>query len=229
MVFNESGEYAKQCWCKIPVHFPYTQLDEFIVMPNHIHGIIRICNDPVGANNHSPLQMDHVPITIVPDNHSPLQMDHVPITIVPDNHSPLQIDHPSVAIVPDDYSPLQLKSNRPRGTSKTIGSIVRGFKIGVTKMIRKKIPGVVIWQNNYFEHIIRNENALYLIRKYIRENPLKWYIDHEDHIDRELQEAERANDYSPQPTNDKPTTDTMDDFSPPVRAKNLSPQQPRQR
>ncbi len=74
------------------------------------------------------------------------------------------------------------------GTSKTIGSIVRGFKIGVTKWFRKKTPGLVIWQRNYFEQIIRDEKSLFLIRKYLRENPKNWTVDLENHITREIHE-----------------------------------------
>ena len=55
------------------------------------------------------------------------------------------------------------------GTSQTIGSIVRGFKIGVTKQI-----GFSPWQRNYYEHIIRSEIEYLKIANYIIENPLKW-------------------------------------------------------
>lgn len=37
MQLNEYGKIAQQCWLDIPNHFPYAKLDEFIVMPNHIH------------------------------------------------------------------------------------------------------------------------------------------------------------------------------------------------
>jgi hypothetical protein len=43
------------------------------------------------------------------------------------------------------------------GTSKTIGSIIRGFKIGVTKWFRQKSPDFVVWQRNYYERVIRGE------------------------------------------------------------------------
>lgn len=36
------GAYAAACWREIPVHHPGVTIDEFIVMPNHIHGIIVI-------------------------------------------------------------------------------------------------------------------------------------------------------------------------------------------
>ncbi|MFZ6037670.1 MAG: hypothetical protein ACOYU1_05445 [Bacteroidota bacterium] len=59
MRMNECGEMAQQCWLEIPNHFPQTQLDEYIIMPDHIHGIIIINNFPiVGAKNFSPQRRD---------------------------------------------------------------------------------------------------------------------------------------------------------------------------
>ncbi len=56
MVLIAFGEIAKQCWIEIPQHFPQVQLDAFVIMPNHVHGII-IIND-VGAIHELPLQMN---------------------------------------------------------------------------------------------------------------------------------------------------------------------------
>jgi REP element-mobilizing transposase RayT len=64
-----------------------------------------------------------------------------------------------------------------RGTSKTIGSIVRGFKIGVTKWFRQHTDIYTVWQCNYYERIIRNETEWQRIRKYIVNNPIQWEND----------------------------------------------------
>ena len=42
MELNEIGELAQKFWMEIPQHFPFVVLDEFVVMPNHVHGIICI-------------------------------------------------------------------------------------------------------------------------------------------------------------------------------------------
>lgn len=42
IVLSEPGKIAFQKWFEIPYHFPIVILDEFVVMPNHIHGIIII-------------------------------------------------------------------------------------------------------------------------------------------------------------------------------------------
>ncbi len=42
MVLNEAGRKAAACWRDIPAHFPGATLDEWIVMPDHVHGILRV-------------------------------------------------------------------------------------------------------------------------------------------------------------------------------------------
>jgi len=53
MVLNETGKIVEEVWGSIPAHFANVELGEFVVMPNHIHGIISIVN--VGATHASPL------------------------------------------------------------------------------------------------------------------------------------------------------------------------------
>ncbi len=45
MRLNATGMIAQECWLVIPGHFPNTDIDEFIVMPNHIHGVLIIGGD----------------------------------------------------------------------------------------------------------------------------------------------------------------------------------------
>ncbi|MDR2139067.1 MAG: hypothetical protein LBP50_05930 [Tannerella sp.] len=42
MILNNAGNIAQQCWLDIPQHFPHVELHEYVVMPNHIHGIVEI-------------------------------------------------------------------------------------------------------------------------------------------------------------------------------------------
>ena len=51
MKLNEYGKIAEQYWLEIPQHFPKTELDEFVIMPNHIHGIIWIISVSVGTRH----------------------------------------------------------------------------------------------------------------------------------------------------------------------------------
>ncbi len=62
MRLNAFGEIVHQCWLAIPQHFSPVTLDEFVIMPNHVHGIIGImdaepvANPTVGATHASPLR-----------------------------------------------------------------------------------------------------------------------------------------------------------------------------
>ena len=46
IVLNECGTIALDCWNAIPKHFPHVRLDAFVIMPNHMHGILHISSYP---------------------------------------------------------------------------------------------------------------------------------------------------------------------------------------
>lgn len=64
---NQAGKAVKQVWFGLPAHYPLVELDEFVVMPNHVHGILWIVGDtgkpgPVGEGlRPSPTQAKPVP------------------------------------------------------------------------------------------------------------------------------------------------------------------------
>lgn len=64
-----------------------------------------------------------------------------------------------------------------RGPSQTIGAIIRGYKSSVTKQLGLLGFNEKLWQRNYFEHIIRDEQSYQNISNYIINNPLKWAED----------------------------------------------------
>jgi REP element-mobilizing transposase RayT len=123
MILNKYGDIAKKCWLEIPEHFSHVILDEFIIMPNHVHGILIIKNKTVGNKNFCSQEI-----------------------------------------------PWQTK------LSKSLSSIIRGFKIGVTKYFCEKNNHDFQWQKSFYDHIIRNEESLFKIREYIQNNPLKWEL-----------------------------------------------------
>jgi len=160
MRLNEFGKMTQQCWLEIPNHFPQTQLDEYIIMPDHIHGII-VLNDFVGVQN---VGAKIVGAKIVGTKN-----------VGAKNFSPLPMPTPEPTPLP---MPTPEQNITPfRSPSKTIGSIIRGFKIGVTKWFRQNTDIYVVWQRNFYEHIIRNEDELNRIRQYIIDNPKKWKTD----------------------------------------------------
>jgi len=69
-----------------------------------------------------------------------------------------------------------------RRQPRSLAAFIAGFKSAATKRVNRHrgMPGVPVWQRNYYEHIIRSEESLRCIRQYITENPLRWHLDHEN-------------------------------------------------
>ncbi len=124
MFLNEYGKVAEKFWLEIPFHYPSVSLDEFVIMPNHLHGILVIKKNTVGAQNLVPLQ------------------------------------NKFQKIIP-----------------RSLGTIIRGYKSGMTKWVRKNTNIHTIWHRNYYEHIIRDEQDWEKIRDYIIKNPEMWKKD----------------------------------------------------
>ena len=80
-----------------------------------------------------------------------------------------------------NFELLQSQQNKyQKIISRSLGSIVKGFKIGLTKWFRNHTELHQIWQRNYYEHVIRNDEDLNQIREYIIYNLLKWELDKEN-------------------------------------------------
>jgi putative transposase len=77
-------------------------------------------------------------------------------------------------------APTGEKFGKP--VSNSIPTIIRLFKSATTKQINqiRQTTGMELWQHNYYEHIIRNENELNQVREYIINNPLQWQFDKEN-------------------------------------------------
>ena len=131
ILLSDVGKIAKECWIEIPFHFPFVHLGEFIVMPNHVHGIINIRKSSVETQNFASLPNQN-------------------------------------------YRQKTLNKFGPQ--SKNLGSVVRGFKIGVTKQARS-IDQEFSWQPRYHDHIIRDEESYQRISEYIQWNPRNWKTD----------------------------------------------------
>ncbi|GBD05453.1 hypothetical protein HRbin20_01036 [bacterium HR20] len=65
---------------------------------------------------------------------------------------------------------------------RSLGSFVAGFKSATTRQINeiRQTPRAPVWQRNYYEHIIRSDDALHRIREYIVTNPMRWHLDREN-------------------------------------------------
>ncbi len=119
------GRIVDAAWHDIPEHHPQVMLDEYVLMPNHVHAVLFLLNDGVG----------------------------------------------------------QAPAGRPKGPPRgSLGAVVGSFKSAVTRRINwlRAGPGAPVWQRNYNDRIVRDEEELFRIRTYIRENPLRWALDPEN-------------------------------------------------
>lgn len=161
MVLNGYGLMVEKCWYDLPNHYPNIILDEFVVMPNHIHFIVTITNELssniVGAGSPRPS-------TVLP---RPSMNQNATRNIKPIH----QINGNCVR--GEETSPLR------KIRKITLGNIVAYFKYQTTKQINKISCNIghKIWQRNYYERIIRNEYELIKTREYIINNPYNWAND----------------------------------------------------
>jgi REP element-mobilizing transposase RayT len=58
IILSDWGEIAEQCWNEIPIHFPWVSLDKYMVMPNHVHGILRINDNFLEINGGRGVQLN---------------------------------------------------------------------------------------------------------------------------------------------------------------------------
>ena len=166
LVLNEAGKMVEMEWLALSERFPAIRLHEYIVMPNHFHGIIEIVGSPLVGD--------------------PQNEKGQPQGIAP-------------TAPPGIGQPQGIAPTAPPGTApqKTVGEIMGAFKSITTgkyiEGVKKhkcvcinnktctcsgwKIFDKKLWQRNYWEHIIRNEESYQRISQYILKNPAKWVED----------------------------------------------------
>ena len=165
MRLNAYGRVVDTYWSRIPRHFPHVTLDAWVVMPNHIHGIIVITDAPSPVDKRGrricrgEAILESTPV---------MRHDLEP---QPSSNS---TGYTGIA------SPLQSQPTRPHGVpSGSLGAIVGNFKSITNRRINRMrhTPGGRVWQRNYWDHIIRNDRAYQRIRQYIENNPALWEED----------------------------------------------------
>ena len=147
MHLSESGKIAEKYWYEIPNHFPFAILDEFIVMPNHIHGIIFIDK-----------KRDDTKLSDNDDRNDVRDKACLVSTQSSTNH----------------LTPGQKRFRNPG--KNNISSIFGSYKSVVSNNAHKINPEFD-WQSRFHDHIIRDDTELNRIRYYIRNNPKNWTDD----------------------------------------------------
>lgn len=166
MHLTKSGEISKHCFKQIPNHFPFVSLDDFVIMPNHVHGILFIKKR---NRNRSVVETLHGVDTL--DSVETLHATSLP----------MKGKTPGLKRVSTKKNNTMSSIAPEKGSLSTI---IRSFKSAVTRTSRLFNPDFE-WQSRYHDHIIRDEKTLNKIRQYIIQNPLNWYLD-ENNPNREM-------------------------------------------
>ncbi|MCF8306840.1 MAG: hypothetical protein K9I71_12095 [Ignavibacteriales bacterium] len=146
-IASPTGMIAEQIWNEIPIQFPFTELGNFVVMPNHVHGIIIISKPEC--------------TTIVPGNPG-----------VPANADAI---NRASSNVPVGESGGFARNKNPM-VNDNLSRIIRWYKGRVSFEAHKIDPGFE-WQSRFYDHIIRDEKSFFRISEYITNNPANWAVD----------------------------------------------------
>jgi putative transposase len=193
MELNNAGRLMESVWLDLPNRFSTVELDEFVVMPSHMHGIIVIVDRPIHnlEGSHVPTQNEtttyeattRVAPTAADDVGAGLVLAHDAITHrVTTRVTPTTTGNARAGTRP---APNEVThGTTTRVTPTKLDDIVGAYKSIATD---EYIVGVKQWgwprfdrkllQRNYYEHISRNERELNAIRQYICDNPLRWALD----------------------------------------------------
>jgi putative transposase len=172
---SDIGEIAQKCWREIPNHFPFVRLGNYIVMPNHVHGMIIIVK-----RNYSPNGDPENDIPNPPSNGVTNEIQMGPSNVQTLHATSLQ------SFSMEKPRSFSTEKSMPTGKNArmssisphagTLGSIVRSYKSAVSKNAHEIKPGFA-WQPNYYEQIIHDSEAYVIKSKYITDNPINWAHD----------------------------------------------------
>ncbi|MDX2245334.1 MAG: transposase [Bacteroidia bacterium] len=161
MILNDAGKMVESQWLKLPERFKNIVLHEYVIMPDHLHGILEIVGATLGvAPNDENVVAVGVSLVDTPEEDTP--EEDTPEKDTPEKDTPIE-------------------NGQPQGIAPSVGDIMAAFKSittveyirGVKALGWRRFNGK-LWQRNYYERIIRDDNAYNNISEYIRNNPAKW-------------------------------------------------------
>jgi len=154
MHLSETGIIAHKFWMEIPNHFPFVKLGEFIVMPNHVHGIVII--DKLDGNRYENVGTPKLGVPTAPAITNPGGAAE------------------NIQYFGDPKSPKSKSGGKnEQWKPGTLGVIINQYK-RICTIHARKTHSEFGWQPRFYDIIIRNDRAFHAISKYIINNPAKW-------------------------------------------------------
>jgi len=156
---SKIGQITQKYWLEIPNHFSFVKLDEFIIMPNHVHGIIQIDNQMHCVKNQIPCRD---------------AIYRVSKNQILNNQNPGGITRKYNPMLANSSLSKILRWFKGRTTFEIRAKLKLGEQNGDAI---NRVSTAVIWQSRFHDRIIRNDEELNKIRCYIQINPEKWEYD----------------------------------------------------
>jgi len=161
MILNDYGKIAHNEWEKLSIRYSNVLLDVFQIMPNHIHGIIVLNEMPaVGAT------------LAVAQNNATVAQNNATVAV----GATLAVAQNGATVAQNNGAVAN------QGAGVVVGDIVGAYKSLVANQCLEIFKSNneymgKLWQRNYYEHIIRNDNSYQYIANYIINNPANWNND----------------------------------------------------
>jgi putative transposase len=167
MVLSATGKIVQTLWKEIPERFPYLNLDEFVIMPDHVHGILVKKGDTASANSCRESSYSGCAINRAPTSSKTTSSRTT-------NSKTTNIESATIEPTTESLSKSggALGHHNPM-LQDTISKAIRWFKGRTTFEIRKTHRDFS-WQSRYYDRIIRDAAEYDRILRYIRENPANY-------------------------------------------------------
>lgn len=162
MRLSEIGKLAEQFWYEIPNHFPMIELGNFVVMPNHVHGILIIDKSQT-----------YVETRLIASDNNKINNSRL---IASDNDDVNNNNNETRLIASLQNKTGGFSGDKNPMICDSISKIVRWYK-GRCSFECRQINPDFGWQSRFHDHIIRNSKSFENIQNYIEQNPLKWKED----------------------------------------------------
>jgi len=163
MLMNEYGKIAHDEWQNTEKIRTNCRIHDFIIMPNHIHGIIEITENKGKENESGKFKSPSQTIGAIIRGYKIATIKRIKEFIQEiENKNPGHRDCTGeLQFAPTEFAPTEFAPTEFAPTEFAPMEIIKSFDFK-------------IWQRNYYEHIIRNEESYQRIKEYIINNPQNW-------------------------------------------------------
>lgn len=182
MQLNDLGQIAEKNWIEIPKQYPYIELGNFVIMPNHMHGILiinkmEIPSTPLANAHSSPSDENMQSADLNPAIVQTRLIASRMASLAPFTETRLIASLPTAQSIPSTNKPIGgITGDKNPMLHDNISRIIRWYK-GKCSFEINKIHANFGWHSRFHDHIIRDAQSFENIQNYIAKNPATWHKD----------------------------------------------------